>query len=99
MKTIDGLCDCPLCREGKVFLAKNYYLCTNRDNGCQLTVGKEICSAPISAEDVKTLVHGGETAPKKFVWSSGKSGTAKLKGTIQNGESGKLLKLNFIFDN
>lgn len=99
MKTIEGLCDCPLCGKGKVFLAKNYYLCTNRDNGCQLTVGKEICSAPISPEDVKTLVHGGETAPKKFVWKSGKSGTAKLKGNIQDGESGKLLKLQFIFDN
>ena len=99
MKTIEGLCDCPLCGKGKVFLAKNYYLCTNRDNGCQLTVGKEICSAPISPEDVKTLVRGGETSPKKFVWKSGKSGTAKLKGNIQDGESGKLLKLQFIFDN
>lgn len=99
MKTIEGLCDCPLCGKGKVFLAKNYYLCTNRDNGCQLTVGKEICSAPISPEDIKTLVHGGETAPKKFVWKSGKSGAAKLKGNIQDGESGKLLKLQFIFDN
>lgn len=99
MKTIEGLCDCPLCGKGKVFLAKNYYLCTNRDNGCQLTVGKEICSAPISPEDIVTLVHGGETASKNFVWKSGKSGTAKLKGNIQEGEGGKLLKLQFIFDN
>ncbi len=99
LKNITGICNCPLCGKGQVYLAKNYYLCTNRSNGCQLTIGKEICSAPISPEDANTLVHGGEIGPKQFTWKSGKTGSAKLKGNIQAGEGGNLLKLQFIFDN
>lgn len=99
VRTIQGLCDCPLCGKGKMYLAKNYYLCSNRDNGCQLTIGKEICSAPIAPEEAITLARGGGIGPKKFTWKSNKQGTAKLKGNIQEGENGKILKLQFIFDN
>ena len=99
VRTIQGLCNCPLCGNGQMYLAKNYYICTNRDNGCQLTIGKEICSAPISPEEAMTLARGGETNSKRFTWKNHKQGIAKLKGNIQDGENGKILKLQFIFEN
>lgn len=86
---IDSLGICPACG-GKIYEAQRFYLCTNRTQGnCNWSICKQIRSANITAEDVKTLLSGKTTKPHKFVWASGKSGNAQMK---LNGT-----KLEFVF--
>lgn len=86
---IKALGKCPACG-GKIYEAQRFYLCTNRTQGnCNWSICKQIRSANITAEDVKDLLSGKTTKPHKFVWASGKSGTAQMK---LNGE-----KLEFVF--
>lgn len=96
-KTTNGICACPLCN-GRIFKGKNYYLCTHRDEGCSFALAKTLCSASISEEDVKTLAAGGVTGKKSFVWKSGKSGTAKLRGVVATKEGKTVFNAAFVFD-
>lgn len=92
-----GICKCPLCDDGQIFPGKNWYTCVNRGKGCKFIIGMSICGAPISEEDVKTLVSGDPVGPKKFTWKSGKKGTASLKGEVVQTSEGKDFKTSFIF--
>lgn len=94
---IAGICKCPLCKDGRVYKAKKYYLCTNKDAGCPLILGQEICNAEITEEDVMSLIKGDTTVAKTFTWKTGKTGKAKLKGTVVKEGKDKSFKLEFIF--
>lgn len=96
-KTIKGICACPLCK-GRLFEGKNYFLCTHRDDGCSFVLAKTLCSAPITKDDVKVLAAGETTEKKSFVWKSGKSGTARLKGEVAMKDGKKVFNAAFVFD-
>lgn len=92
-----GICKCPLCEDGQVFPGKDWYTCSNRGKGCRFIIGMNICSAPITEDDVKALIAGGRVGPKNFTWKSGKKGTARLKGAVIQGGDGKDFKVEFDF--
>ena len=91
----EGICKCPACENGQIYKGKNYYICSHKNNGCNFIVGQTISGATVTEADLKKLVAQKETASKTFTWKSGKTGKAKLKGTIVNGE----FKVEFVFDN
>ena len=92
-----GICKCPLCADGQIFRGKDWYICSNRGNGCKFIVGMAICSAPITENDVKDLVAGKVVGPKKFTWKSGKQGEAKLKSSVVEEGNEKDFKTEFVF--
>jgi DNA topoisomerase-3 len=80
---------CPSC-SANVKETDKYFLCENYKNPCKFLMTKEFKGAKITATDMKALLAGKETKEKEFVWSSGKTGKAKLKYTT---------KLEFVFSN
>jgi DNA topoisomerase-3 len=80
---------CPSC-SANVKETDKYFLCENYKNPCKFLMTKEFKGAKITASDMKALLAGKETKEKEFVWSSGKTGKAKLKYTT---------KLEFVFSN
>lgn len=69
---------CPLCG-CEVAEGKKSYFCTNYKNGCKFSIGKNICGANITLNDVKTLISGKQTGNKKMTSSkTNKQFTAKL---------------------
>lgn len=78
---------CPSC-SANVKETDKYFLCENYKNPCKFLMTKEFKGAKITATDMKALLSGKETKEKEFVWSSGKTGKAKLKYTN---------KLEFVF--
>lgn len=92
----DGLCTCPCCGKGQVFLQRDYYTCTGRNSGCRFLIPKEFCKAPISPEDVKGLVAGKTVGPFNFTWKNGGKGTRKLKGAPGMRDGVKTFKLEFV---
>lgn len=92
-----GICKCPLCADGQIFRGKDWYICSNRGNGCKFIVGMTICSALITENDVKDLVAGKVVGPKKFTWKSGKQGEAKLKSSVVEEGKEKDFKTEFVF--
>lgn len=81
---------CPKCG-GKVYEGSRFFVCSNKDKGCDFGIAKSIKGGKVKASDIKALLAGKETGKIKFVWNSGKSGEARLK---LEGAS-----LKFVFDN
>ncbi len=95
-----GICACPCCKNGQIFMGKNYYVCTNKSGGCLFAVRKNICSADLTEGHIKDLAAGKLTDPIEFTWKNGNKGFARLNGTLVEAEGGhKRLKVDFAFDN
>lgn len=92
----DGLCTCPCCGKGQVFLQRDYYTCTGRNSGCRFLIPKEFCKASISPKDVKDLVAGKTVGPFNFTWKNGGKGVRKLKGAPGMRDGVKTFKLEFV---
>lgn len=88
-KTFEVIGKCPICNND-VINAHNFYVCKNYPEGCSFNISKVIKGGKISEENAKRLIEGKITTPINFVWSSGRTGTAKLQ--YINGE------LKFIFE-
>ena len=71
---------CPDC-SGNVKETDKYFMCESYKNPCKFIRNKELKGAKITATDMKALLAGKETKEKQFIWSPGKTGTAKLKYT------------------
>lgn len=97
-KLIKGVAKCPLCKDGRVYRSKNYYLCTNRDNGCRFCINPELCSGHLTDEHIVTILNGETTKPITFTWKSGRQGPARLKGAAVDKGGGKSFDLEFVFD-
>lgn len=78
----DGICTCPCCGDGQIFLGNSCYICTNKSGGCGFTVGKHVSGADISADDIKALCAGKPTSTLHFTWKSGKKSEGQLRGYI-----------------
>jgi DNA topoisomerase III len=69
---------CPKCK--KAVLEKNkFYTCEDYPNHCDFLIGKTMCEAHITREDVELLLKGKKTKVKKMRFKSGKDGRASLK--------------------
>ncbi|WP_197225145.1 DNA topoisomerase [Lysinibacillus sphaericus] len=69
---------CPKCG-GSVIERKAYYLCENYKNPCTVIIGKEYFKAKITKTDVKTMLKGNVSKPKKLTYGSGKTSESALK--------------------
>ena len=78
---------CPLCHKAEIVEGKNSYYCSDYKSGCKFSIAKNICGAKISANDVKLLITGKQTAMKKMISTKNqKEFSAKLvyeKGKIE----------------
>lgn len=87
---VEAIGSCPICHKGHIAEGKNSFYCDEYKNGCSFSIGKNICGAKVSANDIKLLATGKLTAAKKMKSAkSGKDFTAKLK--YANG------KIEFVF--
>lgn len=77
LKESDFLGKCPKCG-GKVYSGSSFYLCTNKNHGCDFSLAHKIKGAAISPANMKLLLSGKETGYINFTWSTGKVGPAKL---------------------
>lgn len=68
--------DCPKCN-GNIVTGKNYFLCENYKKSCDVIFGK-VFGATLTEKDVKTLLEGGKTEPKKLTFKSGKTSNAAV---------------------
>ena len=85
-KTKKEICTCPNCG-GSIYKAKNYYLCTGRDEGCELLCKIDLFGYTVTEEDIKKICQDGTLGRKeKFVWKSGRSGFAII--VLKDGKIG-----------
>lgn len=77
LKDSDFLGECPKCG-GKVYAGSKFYLCTNKDHGCDFSMAQKIKGATLSPQNMKAMLAGKETNTMNFTWASGKVGPAKL---------------------
>lgn len=77
LKPSDFLGKCPKC-DGKVYAGSKFYLCTNKDHGCDFSLAQKIKGAAISPANMKRMLKGGETDYINFTWSTGKVSPAKM---------------------
>lgn len=73
---------CPICGE-KVLVGKNFYLCKNYKNPCRFIIPKNYMGAKFSESDVKGMLNGKSTKPKKIKFKDGKE--AEKEFVIQDG--------------
>lgn len=73
----ETLGDCPVCKE-KILEGKKGYYCSGYKGGCKFIIWKVISGASITAADVKNLLSGKQTRPKKMLSKNGKEFTANL---------------------
>lgn len=57
---------CPLCSKGEICEGKNSFYCSDYKSGCKFSIGKNICGANISQNDVRLLTTGKLTGAKKM---------------------------------
>lgn len=69
--------NCPVCKTGGVYESPKFFNCTN--SSCKFAQQKAFLGAEITEDDMKRLLSGGQTVPKRFTWKSGKTGNACLR--------------------
>jgi DNA topoisomerase-3 len=73
-----SLGSCPLCG-GQVIPDRFSFHCErHRDRLCSFSIGRSICGAPVSEEDISALLSGGKSALKSMKSKSGKPFKAYL---------------------
>ncbi|MBP5284405.1 MAG: topoisomerase C-terminal repeat-containing protein [Treponema sp.] len=75
----ESLGKCPVCGSGSIQEGRKSFFCSGYTKGCQFIIWKDFCGAAVSASDVKLLLQGKMTRPKKMKTKSGKEFTAALK--------------------
>jgi DNA topoisomerase-3 len=76
---------CPLCG-GDIFEGKKNFYCSayKNDPACRFVIWKEMFGAPVSAADVRSLLSGKPTKPKKCAGKAGKEFQAAF--SLANGK-------------
>lgn len=77
-KEKESLGECPKCK-ANVIEGKTYFLCEKYKNPCNFISGKEFFGAKITKTDMKAILKGKETKPKKLTYTSGKTNESTLK--------------------
>ena len=80
-----GLGPCPLCGKGRIFEGKKAFFCSSyKETGCSFTVWRTFCEASITSSDVKIMLEGKKTRPKKMRTKVGREFSASL--ALQDGK-------------
>lgn len=69
---------CPKCG-GNIIEGKTYYLCEKYKNPCTVIIGKEYFKAKVTKTDIKAMLKGNVSKPKKLTYGSGKTSESALK--------------------
>lgn len=87
---------CPICHSGKILEGDKAFYCSNYKTGCKSTIWKDnICHAKINSSDVKLLLSGKNTKPKKMKSAkTGKDFQAPLTMSIVENQ----IKISCVFD-
>jgi len=96
-KLIKGICSCPLCKDGKIYFGKNYYLCTNRDNGCGFVVSKLKNGHTVTEQELKACIDGETIGPFPLVKKDGTKFKAKFTGEVVPQGEGQSFNIKYIF--
>ena len=81
---------CPVCGKDVLAGKKSFFCSGYKEDGCKFIVWKEFCGAAVSAADVRLLLQGKVTKPKRMKSKSGKEFSAGLK--LEGG------KVAFVFE-
>lgn len=77
LKESDFLGECPKCG-GKVYAGSKFYVCTNKDHGCDFSIAQTIRGGHISPQNIRQMLAGKKSGVINFTWKNGKVGPAQL---------------------
>lgn len=66
MSITENICKCPCYEDGKIVAKKNFYVCSNRQEGCGFALPRTMNGVEITTAHLRTLVSGGQTEPMEF---------------------------------